>query len=240
MVKTDGSLWTTGYNNYGQLGIGASTSTTKTSFTSTGITDVKKIDVGWGTSYVLKNDGVLLAAGYNAYGQLGTGNTSNITSFTQIATDVKDVIAGRYNFVFIIKNDGTVWSTGQNTDGQLGLGDNSQRTSFTQVTTNVSNVKKITCGYSCTIMLKDDGTLWGTGDGVYGQLGLGTDVDKNVFTQATTNITQGVKDVVTGGYHNLIIRKDNLVMSCGQNTSGQLGISGKTNQLSYVETSSLE
>jgi alpha-tubulin suppressor-like RCC1 family protein len=240
MVKTDGSLWVTGYNNYGQLGIGASTSTTKKSFTSTGITDVKKIDVGWGTSYVLKNDGVLLAAGYNAYGQLGTGGTSNITSFTQIATNVKDVIAGRYNFVFIIKNDGTVWSTGQNTDGQLGLGDNSQRKSFTQVTTNVSNVKKITCGYSCTIMLKNDGTLWGTGDGVYGQLGLGTDVDKNVFTQATTNITQGVKDVVTGGYHNLIIRQDNLVMSCGQNTSGQLGIGSKTNQLRYVETSSLK
>jgi alpha-tubulin suppressor-like RCC1 family protein len=64
----------------------------------------------------------------------------------------------------VLKEDGTVWACGWNSKGELGLNDTTNRNTFTQVTENVSDVKKIICSNMSTLMLKNDGTLWGTGD----------------------------------------------------------------------------
>ena len=111
-------------------------------------------------SLILKNDGTLWSCGYNEYGQLGLGDKNNRTTFTQITTNgnnVKSIYCGG-NHTFILKNDGTLWGCGYNDEGQLGLGDKTNRTTFTQITTNTDNIKEIYCGYSHTIILKNDGT----------------------------------------------------------------------------------
>ena len=95
---------------------------------------------------------------------------------------------GLSNHSLILKNDGTLWGCGNNYYGNLGLGDTTNRATFTQITTNTDNIKEIYCGYSHTLMLKNDGTLWGTGDNYSGQLGLGDITDRKIFTQVTTNI----------------------------------------------------
>ena len=45
-----------------------------------------------------------------------------------------------------------------------------------------------------SLILKNDGTLWGCGDNQYGQLGLGDTTNRNVFTQITTN-TNDIKSL---------------------------------------------
>ena len=73
---------------------------------------------------ILKNDNTLWGCGNNGYGQLGLGDDTNKTTFTEITTntdDIKSVYYGGYH-TFILENDGTLWSTGHNGDGQLGLG----------------------------------------------------------------------------------------------------------------------
>ena len=87
----------------------------------------------------------------------------------------------------ILKNDGTLWGTGDNYYGSLGLGDSSHRYTFTQVTTNTNNIKSVCCGGSYTIILENDGTLWGCGHNPHGQLGLGDGYNRATFTQITTN-----------------------------------------------------
>ena len=92
----------------------------------------------------------------------------------------------------LLKNDGTLWSCGLNNYGQLGLGDDYNRTTFTQVTTNINDIKEIYCGDYHTIILENDGTLWGCGYNEYGQLGLGDTTNRTTFTQITTN-TDNIK-----------------------------------------------
>ena len=140
-------------------------------------------------TFILKNDSTLWGCGYNGYGNLGSGDTTNKNTFTQITTnanDIKEIYCG-YNHTLILKNDGTLWGCGYNGSGELGLGDKTNRNTFTQVTTNADNVKSVYCGYYHTLILKNDGTLWGCGQNSYGQLGLEGTNNRTTFTQVTTN-----------------------------------------------------
>ena len=135
ILKNDGSVWSCGYNNYGQLGLNDNTNrTTFTQVTTNINNDVKQIACGDYHTFILKNDGSVWSCGYNNGGQLGLNDTTNRTTFTQVTTninnDVSQVSCGNAH-TFIIKNDGSVWSCGLNGSGPLGLGDTTQRTSFT-------------------------------------------------------------------------------------------------------------
>ena len=126
---------------------------------------------------------------YNGYGQLGLGDGNSRYTFTQITTnadDIKQIYCGWY-YTIILKNDGTLWSCGDNAYGQLGLGDTTNRNTFTQITTNTNNIKSVYCGGRQTFILKNDGTLWGTGYNADGRLGLGDTNGRTTFTQITTN-----------------------------------------------------
>ena len=136
ILKNDGSVWSCGYNSNGQLGLNNTTDTNTFTKVTTNINnDVKQIACGYEYTYILKNDGSLWSCGKNNYGQLGLGNTTNKSTFTQVTTninnDVKQIACGTYH-IFIIKNDGSVWSCGHNTYGQLGLNDTTDKTTFTQ------------------------------------------------------------------------------------------------------------
>ena len=61
-------------------------------------------------SLILENNGTLWGCGRNDCGQLGLGNTTNRTTFTQVTTnadDIKSVYCGA-NHIIILKNDGTL------------------------------------------------------------------------------------------------------------------------------------
>ena len=212
------------------------------------VTDIKQIVTSGWYAFILKTDGSIYSCGDNSWGQLGLGNRTDRTTFTQVTTninnDVKQIACGTYDndddhmsFSVILKNDGSVWSCGYN-NGQLGLGDTTDRTSFTQVTTNVNNdVKQIACGQNHTIILKNDGSLWGCGHNDYGQLGLGTDASTSnkIFAQVTTNINNDVSQIACGNNYTFIIKNDGSVWSCGINSSGQLGLNSTTDQYTFTQ-----
>ena len=186
-------------------------------------------------SLILKNDNTLWGCGYNYYGSLGLGDTTNRNIFTQITTntnDIKSVYCGYYH-TFILKNDGTLWGTGNNYSGQLGLGDITDRKIFTQITTNTDNIKEVYCGGSYTIILKNDGTLWGCGANGSGQLGLGDTTNRTTFTQITTN-TDNIKEVYCGGSYTIILKNDGTLWGCGANGGGQLGLGDTTNRTTFT------
>ena len=227
ILKTDGTVWACGFNTYGQLGLGNTTNKKTFTKVTTNVSNVKQIACGENHTVMLKTDGSLYSCGRNGSGQLGLSSTTDKTTFTKITTnvnnDVKQVACGKTN-VFILKNDGSVWACGYNTNSFLGVGYNDNRTSFTQVTTNVNNdVKQIACGEYHTLLLKNDGSVWGCGANTYGQLGLDNNTNQKTFTKATTNVSN-VKQIYCGGSHTFILKNDGSVWACGSNGSGGLGL----------------
>ena len=190
ILKNDGSVWSCGYNYWGQLGLGNDDNKSTFTQVTTNISDVKQIACGGNHTFILKNDGSIWACGYNAAGNLGLGSddTEDHVTFVQVTTninnDVNQIVSG-YDHIFILKNDGSVWACGRNTYGDLGLNTATTvpTTSFTQVTINADDVKDIVCGKDHSFILKNDGTVWSCGYNNYGQLGLNNTSNVSIFTK---------------------------------------------------------
>ena len=237
ILKNDGTLWGCGWNSYGQLGLGDTNNrTTFTQITTNIVNDVKSVYCGYSYTFILKNDGTLWGCGYNGYGSLGLGDNTDRNTFTQITANtdnIKEIYCGNYH-TLILENDGTLWGCSYNGYGGLGLGDTAHRYTFTQITTNTDNIKDVYCGGSYTIILKNDGTLWGCGENSYGQLGLGDTANRNTFTQITAN-TDNIKEIYCGENHTFILKNDGTLWSCGLNNYGQLGLGDTTNRTTFTK-----
>ena len=157
IIREDGSVWSTGRNDYGQLGLGDTTR--RNQFTNTGVT-AEQVACGEIHTVIIKDDGSVWMTGSNGNGQLGLGDTSNRNQFTNTGVTAKQVACGNA-YTVIIKDDGSVWVTGQNNYGQLGLGDTTRRTQFTN--TGIT-AKQVACGYQHTVIIREDGSVWVTGD----------------------------------------------------------------------------
>ena len=235
LVKNDGTLWSCGYNEYGQLGLGQTDMDKYTTFTQVpNMNNIKKILINDCWVYILKNDNSLWSCGYNAYGQLGIGSSNKaISTFTKAADDVKYVSNVGLGHTFILKNDGTVWACGINNKGQLGLGDTTNRNTFTQV--NIDNVKKIITGHGnlFTFILKNDGTLWACGENVSGQLGLGDTTNRSTFTQVNIDNVKEIEVIIAD--HTVILKNDGTVWVCGENMMGHLGLGDTNNRNTFTQ-----
>ena len=233
ILKNDGTLLGCGYNNWGQLGLGNINDRTTFTKITTNTDNIKSVYCGIYNTSILKNDGTLWACGYNGEGQLGLGDWSERTTFTQVITnvnDIKSVCCGSY-YAVMSKNDGTLWGCGRNSHGQLGLEDKSNRNIFTIINSAPENIKMICCGEHHTIVLKNDGTLWGSGYNVYGQLGLGDANDRTIFTKITDN----VKSVYCGYDHTIILKNNNTLWGCGHNNNGQLGLGDTNDRTTFTQ-----
>jgi len=139
----------------------------------------------------------LFAWGYNGNGQLGTGDTTNLSSPVQVyAAEPTDFSAGKH-FSAVIKTDGSLWTTGLNGDGQLGHGNTTNLSTFTQVGSD-TDWDQISCGDDNWIARKTGGTIWTCGSGYKGFHGNGTTtavsspIQVGSDTDWTTVMTSGV------------------------------------------------
>ena len=90
--------------------------------------------------------GTLWACGLNYRGELGLGDTTDRSSFTQVP-DLTNVVAAAAGggHSLALRGDGTVWACGYSESGHLGLGDRTSRSSFTQVP-GLTNVVALAAG----------------------------------------------------------------------------------------------
>jgi len=115
-VKSDGTLWAWGSNDYGQLGDG--TTTNRTSPVQIGYDNRWiYISAGFRTSAALQSDTSLWTWGSNDYGQLGDGTTSGRITPTKIATKVRSVSVG-YCAAVATSPDNTLWQWGYIENGR--------------------------------------------------------------------------------------------------------------------------
>ena len=71
-----------------------------------------------------------------------------------------------------------------------------------------------------SLYLKIDGSLRAMGGNEYGQLGDGTNIDRNASVQIESG---GVSSVAAGYFHSIYLKSDGSLWAMGFNNSGQLG-----------------
>ena len=179
-VKIDGTLWSWGYQNGGELGTGVVINTYGNVPVQVGaLTNWLSVN---GTGYfvlALKTNGTLWSWGYNASGQLGLNDIVHRSSPVQVgALTTWSLISAGAAHSLAIKTDGTLWSWGQNSNGQLGQNDIVHRSSPVQVGA-LTTWSKVACGSYTSLAVKTDGTLWSWGQNQRGQLGQGDIVHRS-------------------------------------------------------------
>ena len=229
-LKSNGTLWAWGANDYGQLG--DNTTTNRYSPVLIGpYTDWTKIAGGTHT-VALKSDGTLWAWGQNTYGQLGDGSTTDKHAPVQIGDDTHWTEIAGSTHTIALKSDGTLWAWGQNTYGQLGDGTTTDKHAPVQIGDDTHWTKIATLG-THTVALKSDGTLWAWGWNWLGQLGDGTTTDRHAPVQigADTHWTE----IATGLYHTVALKSDGTLWAWGLNDYGQLGDGTTTDKHAPVQ-----
>ena len=242
-LKADGTVWTWGLNNVGQLGLGNTSNMKEPKYTEQ--KDVIDIAAGGNFTAILKKDGTVWVTGQNNYGQLGQNTTTNSTSFIQVKsqnglgylTDIIAISANNY-YMAALKKDGTVYTWGYNAYGQLG--DNSTSTRKLPVRVRkVNNIMDIAAGTNHLVLIDSDGTVWATGLNTNGQLGINSTTNSTIPVKVLkdTKGTQisNILKVSAGVNYTVLLSEDGKIYSTGYNKYGQLATGNTTRTLIPVQ-----
>ena len=206
-IKGDGTIWTWGLNQTGQLGNGFGGFGTNRNSPVTvagGGTTWCQVGTGLCHTSAVKTDGTIWTWGGNSVGQLGDGNTTNRSSpgtTTGGGTDWCFVASSHENAqTLAIKTDGTLWSWGTNAAGQLGDGTTICRSSPVTVAGGGTTWCTVSTTNQHSGAIKTDGTLWTWGANCCNGLGsLGNNSSSPATTTRGGNNWWKVSTTVTGG-----------------------------------------
>ena len=170
-IKSDGTLWSWGSNQYGQLGLNTSGSAGSSADRFSSPVQIpgttwNSCIAGYFWSAATKTDGTLWAiGGANGPGALGQNNNTYYSSPVQIPGTTWSKVLGGYSGIYGIKTDGTLWSWGVTTALNL-YGPAARFSSPVQIPgTTWSDLT----GSSSFMATKTDGTLWAWGNNEAGQ-----------------------------------------------------------------------
>jgi len=205
----------------------------------------------------LDEEGRVWSWGYNAWGQLGTGDNDNRYAPWRIPKEwfgnqriVDIVVSGASSGAssYARTESGELWSWGYNNVGQLGLGDTTNRWRPNKITawdaaTNGGIVKWQVGESSNTsydfMVLDGAGYMWHAGSNNYGQAGTADTTQHNTLVRSTVAPTAGFINniwvVSANGYNMTWQRHTNgATYFCGYNSSGYYhsGVTGSNVSLS--------
>lgn len=175
LPKEGKSLYAWGANYYGSAGAGHTEQLplpVKIDFGAR----VKSVKTGWVnsnsmTTLVLCENGKVYSSGYNGYGGIGLGDTTDRNTFSEIKA-LKDIekieVAsnGSRSSCFAIDKEGVLFAWGENSWGQLGIGNTTHQNKPQKITLN----QKVTGVFGAirndgatSFIILEDGSLLGAG-----------------------------------------------------------------------------
>lgn len=187
LIFRNNSAMTMGYNAFGQLG----DNTLENRAVATKVSGLGHMTGGaTGAEHTLafsNHTSVVMAWGYNAYGQLGNSSvpTSIYDGFSrtpvsaQLERPVTGVAAGAFHSLAVANN--SVWAWGRNDYGQIGDNSTIQRSVPVKVLTDNNNAPlpakavQVAGGGLHSLALFEDGSVYAWGSNAFGQIGVTPD-----------------------------------------------------------------
>jgi len=232
-----------GWNGYGQLGDGTISDKNNPEYILSLQFPTFPMSLGgYHTCTVNTDDNLLLCWGLNDHGQLGDGTTANklepeIISYGSEDPDnifIQEIELGLSYTTCAIDNLRNLLCWGNNEFGQVGDGSNTDRYTPTLILGGSESfyVESVVVGqeHSCMTTNLDDFGCWGRNN--HGQIGDGTNVDKNSPTLVDTGSV--VQSYALGGSHTCAIVISGELKCWGLNAFGQIGDAEYTNKNSPI------
>jgi alpha-tubulin suppressor-like RCC1 family protein len=244
-VLSDGAAACWGQNPSGELGNGTTnSSSTPVTVTGGALIAKKVISITAGGSFFYQNiyrghtcavlsEGTAACWGWNEFGQLGSGSTSNSTIPVAVTggalTDkIVTSIAASSSHTCAVLSDGSVACWGSNRSGQLGNGTTTNSTIPVAVTGDAltgKTVTKLAVSDARTCAVLSDGSVacWGVVDILSNGNG------DSVMSATPVAITGGalagktVTSITNGGGHTCAVLSDGMAACWGSNWYGTLG-----------------
>jgi alpha-tubulin suppressor-like RCC1 family protein len=219
-LKTDGTLWSWGYNEKGTLGQNNTTAYSSPVQVGTETTWAGGA-MGDRNQFIVKTDGTLWTWGQNVGGELMHDNRTNLSSPKQVGTDTTwsgelgKIGSSRYSQVTLIKTDGTMWAAGKQDDFKE-LGTTPANTNYSSPVQIPGTWSKCSRGGAFAMAIKGDGTLWMWGNNQGGRLGQNEGPGGNSYSspvQVGTDTTWSDINGASGGAYG--IKTDGTLWSWG-------------------------
>ena len=256
VLMDNGEVWVWGHNAYGQLGVG-NTAVVLVPTKVTALNGVNIVDVQLGKTHsqnarrhtlFLADDGSLYACGYNLYGQLGIGNTTNQSTPQLLSkSDWSQIYAMGEDGGFSagIDTSGDLYMWGYNARGQLGIGSTTNQSTpqlvnaFGGVTVSkfsgAHGYGTTFINYGSSMCLLSTGAVYAWGHNNEGLLGTGNTTQYNT-PQHISGLGTDNQDILMahGAYGvSYVIKDDQSIVASGYNGNGQLGDGTTTNRSTH-------
>jgi RHS repeat-associated protein len=222
-LKSDGTVWTWGGSDHGQLGQGSTASASLPAQVA-GQVGVQSIAMGIEHAVVLRSDGTNWAWGGDAFYQLGNG--VQVDSPLPVEVDplapqgpgcaTKPVLhktAVGLSATYTVQPDGTVWGWGDNNDSQLGPDAPITTPRKVQIPSLTGATSLVAGRGGQAVVLKSDGTVWAWGLNGSHQLGDGTSADRPTPVQVS-GLT-GVVEISTDEGVSTALKSDGTLWTWG-------------------------
>ncbi|HSY42452.1 MAG TPA: LamG-like jellyroll fold domain-containing protein, partial [Candidatus Acidoferrum sp.] len=223
-LRRDGTVWTWGNSDQGQLGNGQWTNS-DAPVQAVGLSNIVAVVAPATGNFdlALDSSGRVWSWGANDYGQLGLDDglyededtPSAIPGLTNIVA-----IAGGSGHAIALKSDGTVWAWGDNAYGDLGDNSDEGRDDAEQVL-GLTNAIAIASGDCHCFAICANGTVWGWGLNEDWELGIGNANDQ-WLPVLVTNLTNVI--ALSGGeWHSIALLANGTIEAWGANYEGEIG-----------------
>ena len=240
-LTSSGGVKCWGQNIYGGVGNG----NTLNQFSPISVSGLTSgvVAVNGGTAYhtcALLSNGSIKCWGFNGYGQLGDGTTTDRYTPVTVSNAPTGVVAigAGSSHTCTLNSSGGVQCWGGNYSGQLGDGTTVQSTSPVQVSGLSSGVKQLAVGadHTCVLTTGNGVKCWGYNS--HGELGDSSNTNRTAPVDVT-GLTSGVASIGSGSFHTCAVLESGAVKCWGSNGSGRLGDGTTTTRNTPVSVSGL-
>ncbi|XP_038599484.1 probable E3 ubiquitin-protein ligase HERC4 isoform X2 [Tachyglossus aculeatus] len=235
-VLDDGTVYTCGCNDLGQLGHEKARKRPE-QVVALDAQNIVAVSCGDAHTLALNDKGQVYAWGLDTDGQLGLPGTEecirvprNIKSLSDI--QIVQVSCGYYHSLALSKGS-EVFSWGQNKYGQLGLGFEFKKHTSPQLIKSLLGIPfmQVAAGGAHSFVLTLSGAIFGWGRNKFGQLGLNDENDKYVPNLLKSLRSQKIVYICCGEDHTAALTKEGGVFTFGAGGYGQLGHNSTSHEI---------